>query len=63
MGGALLGRLFLALVQTYKRPMWPAVTVEPESCEADKRWACGPYCPYPYPYPDPDADPDPDAEP
>jgi H+/Cl- antiporter ClcA len=41
-GGALIGRLFLALVQTYKRPMWPAVTVEPESCEAGSRWACGP---------------------
>jgi len=40
-GGALIGRLFLALVQTYKRPMWPAVTVEPESCEAGS-WACGP---------------------
>jgi len=41
-GGALVGRLFLALVQTYKRPMWPAVTVDVESCEADRRWACGP---------------------
>ena len=27
------------LVQTYKRPMWPAVTVEPESCEAGSRRA------------------------
>ena len=37
------------LVQTYKRPMWPAVTVEPESCEAGSRRAL--LLPLPLPLP------------
>merc|ERR1711965_243645 len=38
-GGALVARVFLSLVQTYKRPMWPAVAAEPKT---DSKWACGP---------------------
>ena len=38
-GGALIARVFLTLVQTYKRPMWPAVAADPKK---DSKWACGP---------------------
>jgi len=40
-GGALIGRLFLSLVAALKRPMWPTAPTT-ESCEVDRRWACGP---------------------
>jgi len=40
-GGALIGRVFVMLVAALKRPMWPQAPAE-ETCEADKRWACGP---------------------
>ena len=41
-GGALIARIFLTLVQTYKKPMWPAANVEPDNCETNSRWRCGP---------------------
>ena len=46
-GGAALGRVFIALVNRLKRPMWPQAPL-PESCEVDKSfWSsltskCGP---------------------
>eukprot|EP00966_Prymnesium_polylepis_P002667 61287-Prymnesium_polylepis.2 len=41
MGGALLGRFFVAALTALKRPMWPQAPSD-ETCEVDKRWACGP---------------------
>ena len=37
-GGALIGRFFVWLVATLKKPMWP-VAPPTESCEVDRRWA------------------------
>ena len=39
--GALIARTFVALVATYKRPMWPQAPPA-ETCEVERRWACGP---------------------
>lgn len=41
LGGALLGRIFVAAVSALKKPMWPQAPAQ-ESCEVDRRWACGP---------------------
>lgn len=40
-GGALIGRVFIAAVAALKKPMWPAAA-DDDSCEVDKRWVCGP---------------------
>jgi len=43
LGGALIGRLFLAAVAAVRRPLWPQAPAG-EACEAaaERRWACGP---------------------
>jgi len=40
-GGALIGRVFIAAVAALKKPMWPAAA-DDDTCEVDKRWVCGP---------------------
>ena len=40
-GGAVLGRVFVAAVNAFKKPMWPQAPPA-ESCEVAKRWVCGP---------------------